>query len=259
MGLLTTCLVSLAAVNIALGLIRLWRRSVEARMVRQVRALPVLDAYHAELLGAAAPLCARDFQPDRLTRNSCRAAAVALRLLREDGLLRGGDDSGDGDDGDGGGDNALEAGEGAAEPPHPVTAAAFHALRRYTSDEDGTRLSVDGSVPTFQAAVRAHLDELFALAPATRLHMSPFGHHAALWTYGIGAAAPAVHTFFLLRAVAPADPDVVGGSFVLASLVFVAALIVLTAQAGNTWHPLEDLEVPAAFRLPFPDQGHDQG
>ncbi|MFF3214824.1 hypothetical protein ACFYYB_29825 [Streptomyces sp. NPDC002886] len=247
MGLLTTCLVSLAAVNIALALIRLWRRSVESRMVRQVRALPELDAYHAELLSAAEPLCARDFQPDRLTRNSYRAAAVALRLLGEEGRLREDDSDDDGDD------DAPAVGEGAAEPAHPVTAAAVHALRRYTSDGGGTRLRVDGGDPNFQAAVRAHLDELFALAPATRLHMSPFGHQAALWAYGIGAAAPAVHTFFLLRAIAPADPDIVGGSFVLASLVFVAALIVLTAQAGNTWHPLEDLEVPAAFRPPVPD------
>ncbi|MFJ7270541.1 hypothetical protein ACIQV3_28550 [Streptomyces sp. NPDC099050] len=254
MGLLTTCLVSLVAVNIALGLLRLWRRSVEARMIRQVGALPGLDAYHAELLGAAEPLCARDFQPDRLTRNSYRAAAVALRLMREDGLLRDGDGVGVGV---GVGPEVAEVVEGAAEPAHPVTAAAFRALRRYSSDEGGSRLYVDGGDPAFQAAVRAHLDALFALAPATRLHMSPFGHEAALWSYGIGAAAPAVHTFFLLRAIAPGDPDTAGGSFVLASLVFLAALIVLTAQAGNTWHPLADLEVPAAFRPPVPPPAAD--
>ncbi|WP_407838119.1 hypothetical protein ACE1OC_19775 [Streptomyces sp. DSM 116496] len=91
MGMVTTCLVSLVGVNLAFGLLRLWRRSVEARMVRQVRARPGLDAYHAELLGAAEPLCVRDHQPDRLARNSYRASDVALRLMREDGVLHGGD------------------------------------------------------------------------------------------------------------------------------------------------------------------------
>ncbi|MFE4264266.1 hypothetical protein [Streptomyces sp. NPDC056883] len=249
MGMLTTCLVSLVGVNLAFGLLRLWRRSVEARMVRQVRARPELDAYHAELLGAAEPLCARDHQPDRLARNSHRASAVALRLMREDGVLHG-RDGGDGGDGDR--EGGLEVREGAAVPAHPVTAAAFRALRRYSTDEGGSRLGVDGGDPGFRAAVRAHLDELFAHAPAARLHMTPFVNDAALWSYGIGAAAPAVHTFFLMRATAPGDPDIAQGSFVLASLVFVAGLIVLTAQAGNTWHPLAERDVPAAFRLPGP-------
>ncbi|MER5758977.1 hypothetical protein [Streptomyces sp. NPDC002082] len=252
MGMLTTCLVSLVGVNLAFGLLRLWRRSVEARMVRQVRAWPGLDAYHAELLGAAEPLCVRDHQPDRLARNSSRASDVALRLMREDGVLHDGDD-GNGGDREGG----LELREGATVPAHPVTAAAFRALRRYSTDEGGSRLGVDGGDPGFQAAVRAHLDELFARAPTARLYMSPFSHEAALWSYGIGAAAPAVHTFFLLRATAPGDPDIAQGSFVLAFLVFVAGLIVLTAQAGNTWHPLADREVPAAFRLPGPPPSAD--
>lgn len=78
--------------NIALGLTRLWRRSVEARTVRQVRAWPGLDAYHAELLGAAEPLCRTDHQPDRLDRNFCRAADVAHGLMREHGVLCGGED-----------------------------------------------------------------------------------------------------------------------------------------------------------------------
>ncbi|MFD5144411.1 hypothetical protein [Streptomyces sp. NPDC058401] len=249
MGMLTTCLVSLAAVNIAFGLLRLWRRSVEARIVRQVRALPELDAYHAELLGAAEPLCARNHQPDRLARNSHRASAVALRLLQEERALPDGDGDGDGD--------GPESAEAAAGPAHPVTAAGFRALHWYAPDGRRSRFGVDGADPGFQEAVRTHLDELFALVPAARLHMSPFGHQAALWAYGIGAAAPAVHAFFLLRATDPADPGVVGGSFVLASLVFVAALIVLTAQAGNTWHPLEDREVPAALRLSAPPPAAD--
>ncbi|MEV4975908.1 hypothetical protein [Streptomyces scopuliridis] len=70
----------------------------------------------------------------------------------------------------------------------------------------------------------------------------------ALWSYALGAAAPAVHAFLLLRRSAPTDPDVVEGSFVLASLVFVTALIVITAQAGNTWHPLKDPQVPVALK-----------
>ncbi|MFI5861130.1 hypothetical protein [Streptomyces sp. NPDC051546] len=245
MGMLTTCLVSLAAVNTAFGLLRLWRRSVEARIVRQVRALPERDAYHAELLGAAEPLCARNHQPDRLARNSHRASAVALRLLKEERALPGGDGDGDG----------PEPAQAAAGPAHPVTAAAFRALHWYEPDGRRSRLGVNGADPAFQAAVRAHLDELFARAPAARLHMSPFWHQAALWAYGTGAAAPAVHAFLLLRASDPADPAVVGGSFVLASLVFVAALVVLTAQAGTTWHPLADREVPAALRLPAAPPG----
>ncbi|MFF4273435.1 hypothetical protein [Streptomyces sp. NPDC001536] len=48
-----TCLIALAGVNLVLGPARRWRRSVEARIVRQVRAWPGLDAYHAELLSAA--------------------------------------------------------------------------------------------------------------------------------------------------------------------------------------------------------------
>ncbi|MCY0926842.1 hypothetical protein OTB20_11635 [Streptomyces sp. H27-H1] len=43
MGMLTTCLVSLAGVNLVLGLTRLWRRAGEARMVRQVRAWAEFD------------------------------------------------------------------------------------------------------------------------------------------------------------------------------------------------------------------------
>jgi hypothetical protein len=89
MGILTTCLVSLAAVNVAMWLIRLWRRSVEARAVRQVRAWPGLDVYHAELLSAGERLCSTDHQPRDLERDSYRAAEVAVRLLRQDGLIDG--------------------------------------------------------------------------------------------------------------------------------------------------------------------------
>lgn len=63
MEMLMTCLVSLASVNIVLGLAtRPWKRSVEARMVRQVRAWPGLDAYHADLLSTSEPLCSTDHQ-----------------------------------------------------------------------------------------------------------------------------------------------------------------------------------------------------
>lgn len=232
-----TCLVSLAGVNIALGLTRLWRKSVEARMVRQVRAWPGLDAYHAELLGAAEPLCSTDHQPGRLVRNSYRAAEVAVRLMREDGLLQG---------------DGIELVETAAEPAHPVTAAAFRVIGRYQAVGGRPRLGDIGHDHGFQAAVRTHLRELFTHAPATRRHFGNTVRDVAFWSYGLGAAAPAVHAFLLLRRAAPTDPEVVEGSFVLASLVFVAALIVLTAQAGNTWHPLEDPEVPIALEEPAP-------
>ncbi|MGW1772183.1 hypothetical protein [Streptomyces sp. NPDC002104] len=242
MGMLTTCLVSLAGVNLALGLVRLWRRSVEARMVRQVRAWPGFDAYHAELLGSTEPLCWTGHQGERLVRNSQRAADVAVRLLCEEGVLRG---------------EELESVEHAAEPAHPVTAAAFRAIGRYPAVVGRFRIGVVGRDEGFRAAVRTHLDELFAHAPATRFHMSPVSNDAALWSYGIGAAAPAVHAFLLLRATAPGNPDTAEGAFVLASLVFLAALIVLTAQAGSTWHPLADREVPAALRLPGPSPSAD--
>ncbi|MGW5641064.1 hypothetical protein [Streptomyces sp. NPDC003832] len=104
-----------------------------------------------------------------------------------------------------------------------------------------------GRDPDFQAAVRAHLKELFVHAPATRRHPATTTVQAAVWAYGLGAAAPAVHIFLLLRGSAPDDPYVAQGAFVLAFLVFVAGLIVLTAQAGNTWHPLEDTGVPPGF------------
>ncbi|MFD9304099.1 hypothetical protein ACFWCB_15850 [Streptomyces sp. NPDC060048] len=237
MGMLMTCLVSLAGVNIVLGLTRLWRRSVEARMVRQVRAWPGFDAYHAGLLSAAEPLCSTDHQPDRLTRNSARAADVAVRLMREDGLLHG---------------RGLEVVEDAAEPAHPVTGAAYRALGRYPSLIGRLRRGDISSDPGFQTAVRAHLNELFTHAPATRHHMGSLSRDLALWSYAIGAAAPALHAFLLMRGTAPDDPDVAKGSFVLASLIFVAALIVIAAQAGNTWHPLADLEVPAALKEPAP-------
>lgn len=232
-----TCLVSLAGVNLALGLDRLWRRSVEARMVRQVRAWPGLDAYHAELLSAAEPLCSAGHQPDRLERNSHRAAEVAVRLMREEGLLD---------------EHGMELAETATEPAHPVTAAAFRVIGRYRAVHGLPRLGDIGRDHGFQAAVRTHLNELFAHAPATRHHLSTTSRDVALWSYGLGAAAPAVHVFLLLRRSAPTDPDVVGGAFVLASLAFLAALILLTAQAGNTWHPLEDQEVPTALKQPAP-------
>lgn len=249
--MLTTCLVSLAGVNMVLGLTWLWRRSVEGRMVRQARAWPGLDAYHSALLSVAEPLCRTGHQGDRLMRNSRRAAETAVRLMCEDGLLRGED---------------LDVVEGAAEPAHPVTAAALRAIGRYPSVVGRPRVGVVGRDPGFQAAVRTHLDELFAHAPATRFHVSPVPRDAALWSYGIGAAAPALHAFLLMRGTAPVDPDVAEGSFALACLVFVAALIVLTAQAGSTWHPLADPEVPAAFERPDParaeraqDSGADAG
>ncbi|MFD9122864.1 hypothetical protein [Streptomyces bottropensis] len=229
MGILMTCLISLASVNIVLGLAtRQWRRSVEARMVRQVRAWPGLDAYHADLLSTSEPLCATDHHPDRLLRNSFRAADVAVRLMSEDGLL---DRQG------------MKLAESAAEPAHPVTAAAFRVIDRY-----GTVHCDIARDPAFQAAVRTHLNDLFAHAPATRRHLGTMINDLTLWCYGLGAAAPAVHAFFILRRTDPSDPYILQGSFVLASLVFVAALIVLTAQAGNTWHPLEGLETPTALK-----------
>lgn len=228
-----TCLASLAGVNIVLGLTRLWRRSVEARMVRQVRVWPGVDAYHAELLSAGEPLCSTDHQPQVLGRNSSRAADVAVRLMRQGGLLHG---------------PGLELVENAAEPAHPVTASAFRAIGRHPAAIGRLRLGDIGRDPGFRAALRTHLNELFAHAPATRRHLGTTIPRVALWSYALGAAAPALHTFLLLRRSAPDDADVMEGSFVLASLVFVAALIVITAQAGNTWHPLEDPEVPLALR-----------
>ncbi|KAB1986050.1 hypothetical protein [Streptomyces triticiradicis] len=234
MEILTTCLVSLAAVNIVLGLAtRQWRRSVEARMVRQVRAWPGLDAYHADLLSTSEPLCSTDHQPGRLALNSFRAAAVAVRLMSEDGLLDR---------------HGMKPAETAAEPAHPVTAAAFRFLSRYRTVRDPPRVGDIGRDPDFQAAVRAHLNDLFAHAPATRRHLGTTINDLALWCYGLGAAAPAVHAFFMALRTDPGDPYIRQGSFVLASLVFVAALIVLTAQAGNTWHPLEGLETPTALK-----------
>ncbi|MCY0926841.1 hypothetical protein OTB20_11630 [Streptomyces sp. H27-H1] len=144
----------------------------------------------------------------------------------------------------------LELTQSAAEPAHPVTAAAFRAVGR--SQAAVGRLCV-GDIsrdPGFLAAVRTHLNELLAHAPATRHHLGNMTRDTALWSYGLGAADPAVHAFLLLRRSAPGDPDVVQGSFVLASLVFAAALIVITAQAGNTWHPLEDPQVSAALKEP---------
>lgn len=233
MGMLTTCLVSLAGVNLVLGMTRLWRRAVEARMVRQVRAWAGFDVYHAELLGTAEPLCSSNHQPDRLARNSFRAAEAAVRLMRADGLFHG---------------PGLELTQSAAEPAHPVTAAAFRAVGRSQAAVGRLRVGDIGRDPGFLAAVRTHLNELLAHAPATRHHLGNTTRDTALWSYGLGAAAPAVHAFLLLRRSAPDDPGVVQGSFVLASLVFAAALIVITAQAGNTWHPLEDPEVPAALK-----------
>ncbi|MER5258149.1 hypothetical protein [Streptomyces sp. NPDC002855] len=234
MEMLMTCLVSLAGVNIVLGLVtRPWRRSVEARTVRQVRAWPGLDAYHADLLSTSEPLCSTDHQPGRLLLNSSRAAAVAVRLMSEDKLL----------DRDG-----MKLTETAAEPAHPVTAAAFRAIGRYQHVRDRPRVGDIGRDPAFQTAVRTHLNDLFAHAPAARRHLGTTVNHLALWCYGLGAAAPAVHAFFLLRRTDPNDPYVLQGSFVLASLTFVAALIVLTAQAGNTWHPLGGLETPTALK-----------
>lgn len=224
MGLLMTGLISLVGVNIVLGAARLWRRSVEARMVRQVRAWPGFDVYHADLLSAGEPLCVTAYQPGRLEWNSYRATDVAIRLMRQDGLLH---------------EDRLELVETAAEPIHPVTAACFRVIGRYRTVSRPSPGDI-GRDPDVQSAVRAHLAELFAHAPATRRHPGTTVRETALWAYAVGAAAPAVHTYFLMSSSAPGDPDVRKGSFVLACLVFLAALIVLTAQAGNTWHPLED-------------------
>jgi hypothetical protein len=233
MGILMTCLASLAGVNIVLGLSWLWRRSMEARMARQVRAWPGLDAYHADLLSSGEPLCSTDHQPDRLASNSSRAAEVAVRLMREDGLLRG---------------HGLELVETAAEPAHPVTAAAFRAVStgRYQAAVGALRLGDISRDTDFRTALRAHLNLLFTHAPATRPHLGTAIADVALWSYAIGAAAPALHTFLLLRRSGPTDPYIVQGSFVLAFLVFVVALVVITAQAGNTWHPLRDPKAPTA-------------
>lgn len=230
MVIVVICLVSLAGVNISLGLTRLWRGWIEARMVRQVRAWPGLDAYHVELLGTAKPLCRSPRQVNRLVPNSARAAFVAVRLIDE-----------------------LESAEGEADPAHPVTAAAYRVMGVHPTVVGSPRVGLVGRDPGFRAALCAHLEELFAHAPATRFHVSPFTNDAALWSYGLGAAAPAVYIFFLLKNTAPGDPETTQGSFVLAFLVFVAGLIVLTAQAANTWHPLEDREVPAEFRRPEPE------
>ncbi|WP_371621516.1 hypothetical protein OG245_00335 [Streptomyces sp. NBC_01116] len=234
MEMLMTCLVSLASVNIVLGLAtRPWRRSVEARMVRQVRAWPGLDAYHADLLSTPEPLCSTDHQPGRLLLNSSRAASVAVRLMSEDKLLDR---------------HNMKLAETAAEPAHPVTAAAFRAISRYQTVGGRPRVGDIGRDPVFQTAVRTHLNDLFIHAPATRRHLGTTINNLALWCYGLGAAAPAVHAFFILRRTEHSDPYVLQGSFVLASLAFVAGLIVLTAQAGNTWHPLEDSETPIALK-----------
>ncbi|MER6349319.1 hypothetical protein ACWC10_17495 [Streptomyces sp. NPDC001595] len=243
MGILTTCLISLAAVNVAMWLIRLWRRSVEARAVRQVRAWPGLDVYHAELLSSGERLCSTDVQPSDLERNSFRAAKVAVRLLRQDGLI---------DD-----DSSIELVRDAAEPAHPVTAAAFRYIDQSWISPSEMRTGDVGRDPDFQAAVRAHLKELFVHAPAARRHPATTTVRAALWAYGLGAAAPAVHIYLLVSGSAPGDPDIAKGSFVLAFLVFVAALIVLTAQAGNMWHPLEDTGVPPGLRELSPPRQSD--
>lgn len=227
-----TCLIALAGVNLVLGLARRWRRSVEARMVRQVRAWPGLDAYHAELLRAAEPLCSTNYRPQVLSRNSSRAADVAVRLMCRDGLLDG---------------QSLNLAGTAAEPAHPVTAAAFRAIGRCRT-VGRQRIGEIERDPGFRAAVRAHLNDLFTHAPAARHHLSTTPQAVALWSYALGATAPAVHAFFLLRHSAPTDPAVIQGAFVLSSLVFVAALIVITAQAGNTWHPLESPQVPVALQ-----------
>ncbi|MWA16085.1 hypothetical protein [Streptomyces sp. BA2] len=241
--------------NVVLGLApRPWRRSVEARMVRQVRAWPGLDAYHADLLSTSEPLCSTDHQPGRLLLNSSRAASVAVRLMSEDRLLDR---------------NGMKLAEAAAEPAHPVTAAAFRAVGRYQTVRDRPRVGDIGRDPAFQTAVRTHLNDLFSHAPATRRHLGTTINNLALWCYGLGAAAPAVHAFFILRRTDPShpsDPYALQGSFVLASLTFVAALIVLTAQAGNTWRPLKDLETPTALKelAPAcdsqpPSEGHSRG
>ncbi|MEU3459156.1 hypothetical protein ABZ721_04260 [Streptomyces sp. NPDC006733] len=126
------------------------------------------------------------------------------------------------------------------------------AIGRYQAVGIQPRLGDIGGDHAFQDAVGAHLKDLFRHAPATRRHLDTATNTVALWSYALGAAAPAVHAFLLLRRSAPADPDLTEGSFVLASLVFVAALIVLTAQAGNTWHPLQEPEVPSALREAVP-------
>ncbi|MCY0937269.1 hypothetical protein [Streptomyces sp. H34-S4] len=187
----------------------------------------------SELLGTAEPLCSSNHQPNRLARNSFRAAEAAVRLMRADGLFHG---------------PGLELTQGAAEPAHPVTAAAFRAVGRSQAAVGRLRVGDIGRDPGFLAAVRTHLNELLTHAPATRHHLGNTTRDTALWSYGLGAAAPAVHAFLLLRRSAPDDPGVVQGPFVLASLVFAAALIAITAQAGNTWHPLEDPQVPAAIK-----------
>ncbi|MCZ4124588.1 hypothetical protein [Streptomyces sp. H39-S7] len=233
MGILMTGLISLAGVNIVLGVRRLWRRSLEARMVRQARAWPGLDVYHADLLSAAEPLCSAKYQPGQLQRNSYRAADVAVRLMRQDGILRR---------------DGLELADNAAEPAHPVTAAAFRAISRYQAVGIQPSQGDIGRDDALRGAVGAHLNTLFRHAPATRRHVDTATNTVGLWSYALGAAAPAVHAFLLMRRSAPADPDVTEGSFVLASLVFVAALIVITAQAGNTWHPLEYPAVPSGLR-----------
>ncbi|GGR01112.1 hypothetical protein GCM10010280_56390 [Streptomyces pilosus] len=242
MGILTTCLISLAAVNIAMWLIRSWRRSVEARAVAQVRAWPGLDIYHAELLSSGQRLCSTDHQPGDLERNSCRAAAVAVRLMRQEGLID---------------ESTMKVVPDAVEPTHPVTAAAFRCIDQSYINPSELRTGDVGRDSDFQAAVRAHLKELFVHAPTTRRHPATTTVQAAMWTYGIGAAAPAVHVYLLLSSSAPGDPDTAKGSFVVAFLVFVVALIVLTAQAGNTWHPLEDTGVPAGLRELSPPQQSD--
>ncbi|MFE2053013.1 hypothetical protein [Streptomyces sp. NPDC059459] len=233
MGILTTCLVSLAAVNAAMLLIRCWRRSVEARAVRQVRAWPGLDVYHAQWLSAGERLCSTDHQPSDLERNSHRAAEVAVRLLRRDGLID---------------DSTIKVVPDATEPAHPVTAAAFHYIKESRIIPSEMRTADVSRDPGFQAAVRAHLKELFVHAPTTRRHPATTTVRAAIWAYGLGAAAPAMHVYLALSGSAPEDPYTRQGSFVAALLVFVAALIVLTAQAGNTWHPLEDTGVPSGLR-----------
>src|SRR6476469_1092791 len=133
MEILITCLVSLITVNIVPGLAtRQWRRSVEARTVRQVRAWPGLDAYHADLLSTSEPLCWTDYQPRRLELNSYRAASVAVRLMSEDGLLDRHD---------------MKPAETAAEPAHPVTAAAFCFLGRYSTAGERPRVG-DIGIPS---------------------------------------------------------------------------------------------------------------
>ncbi|MFD3657848.1 hypothetical protein [Streptomyces sp. NPDC058620] len=202
----------------------------------------VFDAYHADLLSAGEPLCVTAHQPGRLERNSYRATDVAIRLMRQDGLLH---------------EDGLELVETAAEPAHPVTAACFRVIGRYRT-VSRPRPGDIGRDPDVQSAVRAHLGELFAHAPATRRHPGTTTRETALWAYAVGAAAPAVHAYFLMSSSAPGDLDVRKGSYALASLVFLAALIVITAQAGNTWHPLEDPGTPTALQEPSPPRAHSE-